>query len=118
MSTRNPETTGLVQVEEVTRGDIQTRFKPGQSGNPKGRPKGSRHKLGEQFVAALQADFEEHGAQAIEMVRIERPHHYLRVIAAIIPKDINSDASDPIAELLQSLNETVFPKTVQHGSNR
>jgi hypothetical protein len=26
-------------------------FRPGQSGNPRGRPKGSRHKLSEQFLA-------------------------------------------------------------------
>ena len=32
-------------------------FKPGQSGNPKGRPKGARNRLGTQFLEALEADF-------------------------------------------------------------
>jgi hypothetical protein len=29
-------------------------FKPGQSGNPKGRPKGARNRLGTQFLEALE----------------------------------------------------------------
>jgi hypothetical protein len=30
-----------------------TRFQPGQPGNPKGRPKGSRHRLSEAALRAL-----------------------------------------------------------------
>ena len=63
-------------------------IQPGQVLNPKGRPKGSRHKLGEQFVQALQADFQEHGPEAIVRVRDEQPAAYLRVIASLMPKQI------------------------------
>ena len=34
-------------------------FVPGQSGNPAGRPKGARSKLGETFLKALAEDFDE-----------------------------------------------------------
>ena len=44
-------------------------FKPGQSGNPKGRPKGARNRLGTQFLEALEADFNQFGLQAIALVR-------------------------------------------------
>lgn len=64
-------------------------FQAGQpSANPFGRPKGSRNKLGEQFVQALQADFQEHGKKAIETVRAERPHEYLKVVASLLPKQV------------------------------
>ena len=62
---------------------------PGQSGNPAGRPKGSRNRLSEDFVAALYNDFQEHGSAAIAACRAEKPDVYVRVIAGILPKDVH-----------------------------
>jgi hypothetical protein len=67
---------------------LKPAWQPGQSGNPKGRPKGSRNRLGDAFLAALAEDFDQHGIQAIKTVREERPHEYLKVVASLLPKQI------------------------------
>jgi hypothetical protein len=73
-------------------------FKPGQSGNPKGRPKGSRNKLSEDFVAALQADFEEGGVEAIQSMRAADPGGYVRVIASLLPKEFKIETTSDLTD--------------------
>lgn len=55
-----------------------------------GRPKGARAKLGEAFLEAMLADFTQHGDGVIEIVRDEKPDQYLRVVASILPKEIEA----------------------------
>lgn len=63
-------------------------WEPGQSGNPAGRPKGSRNKLGEAFIEALHADFQEHGPATIARVREEDPTAHVKVCAGLLPKEL------------------------------
>ena len=69
---------------------VGTPFRTGAEwkGNAKGRPKGSRNKLSEAFIAALNDDFAEHGPAVITQVRAEMPHVYLKVIASLVPKEL------------------------------
>lgn len=74
-----------------------TLFAPGASGNPGGKPVGSRNKLQGDFVRALASDFEQHGPEAIVAVRTDDPATYLRVIASLMPKEI--DVANKFASL-------------------
>lgn len=69
-------------------------FEPGQSGNPAGRPKGARNKLGEQFIQDLYASWQEHGPATLEAVRTEKPDVYVKVVASILPKELNVKVSE------------------------
>lgn len=64
---------------------VEHQFKPG---NP-GRPKGSRNKLGEAFIQAMYDDFTENGEAVIAKVRTEKPDQYLKVVASILPQQLN-----------------------------
>ena len=68
-------------------------FQKGVSGNPLGRGKGVRTKLGEAFVEDLLADWQTNGVAAIQAVRKSDPSTYLRVIAGLIPKEISIHGS-------------------------
>jgi hypothetical protein len=85
--------------------DKKGRFLTGNNGG--GRPRGARSKLGEGFIEALAADFEEHGIDVIKTVRMRQPDVYLKIIKDILPreaviaafnidvgKDANSDFPD------------------------
>jgi hypothetical protein len=71
-------------------------FKPGQSGNPNGRPRGSRNRLADAFVSDLIESWERFGVQALETCATTEPGTYLRVISSLMPKDVNLSVSvDP-----------------------
>ena len=82
-------------------------FQPGQSGNPKGRPKGARNRLGTQFLEALESDFKQHGPQAIALVREKKPEVYMRVVADLLPKEsnINVEAGEAFVELWRKISD-------------
>ena len=97
------------RVSDVTEKKLRNLrpFKPGQSGNPKGRPKGARNRLGTQFLEALETDFNKYGAQAIALVREKKPEVYMRVVADLLPKEanINVEAGEAFVELWRRISD-------------
>lgn len=67
------------------------RFQPGNNGGL-GRPPGSRNKLAEAFLQDLAVVWEERGIEALRRCAEEEPAQFCRVVASLMPKDININA--------------------------
>ena len=88
-----------------------TQLKPGQSGNPAGKPKGARNKLSESFLNALNLTFEElvgeeglpAGVDSLRQLRKEQPAQYHNIIAKLMPK---------LMELSGPDGQSLFPEKV------
>lgn len=72
-------------------------WKPGQSGNPGGKPKAARNRLQTRFLYDLAEDFEAHGKKAIKDAREQDPIRYIQVIAALMPKQV--EETKPLDDL-------------------
>lgn len=65
-----------------------SQFKKGESGNPSGRPKGSKNRLSEDFLFELRSVFQETGREAIQRMCDEHPAEFIRCIANLVPKEL------------------------------
>lgn len=63
-------------------------FKPGQSGNPNGRPKGARSRLGEAFLSDLADAWAANGVAAIERVAKSDPGTFCKIVSNVLPKEV------------------------------
>ena len=98
MVKRRPESTGGKQVT----GRELTQFKPGQSGTPKGRPQGSRNKLTEDFFRDLSEAWTAFGKPALMTAAWMHPVEFVRVVAQLMPKDVDVTVTNIRAERMKS----------------
>jgi hypothetical protein len=89
-------------IAESNRGG---RFVNGGKPGP-GRPRGARSKLGEQFVEDLRSVWETHGKQALIDCAENEPAQFVRVLAGLMPRDININAT---------LDVTTFANNFRHA---
>jgi hypothetical protein len=54
-----------------------------------GRARGSRNRLSDSFISHLRDCWERHGVAALERVAVEQPEVLVKVIAGILPRDLN-----------------------------
>src|SRR5215470_3014957 len=64
-------------------------FKPGQSGNPAGRPKGSRNKLAEDFLSDTYQQWQQRGSKALETMATSEPAKFCQMVASLLPKEMH-----------------------------
>src|SRR5260221_3894640 len=63
-------------------------WKPGQSGNPAGRQKGSRNKFSEAFLQDFYLVWLGEGEQALRTAARKSPARYIAVAAALLPQHL------------------------------
>lgn len=85
-------------------------WQKGQSGNPKGRPPGSKHKLQEDFLRDFCHVWEQGGLKAIKHMAENDPARFVEAAIKVLPKDVNHNirhsaadmSDDELAELIRS----------------
>ena len=84
------------------RPQLKEPWKPGMSGNPKGRPKGAGHRFGEMFWNDLSAEWKRRG---IEALKVMEDAEFVRVAAAKAPTIIEADVDVRISGWLDVLRD-------------
>lgn len=91
----------------------------------KPRPKRAKKTLGDDFLAAVRADFRTHGAGVIAEVRTDKPDQYLKIVLSVLPKDFDATinqldglSDDEIRSRIRALEAVVKPFLEEIGDVR
>jgi hypothetical protein len=90
-------------------------WRPGESGNVKGRPVGSRNKLTERFFEDLYSAWKEKGVEVIHRLIEHEPGTFFRGVVAVLPKehrvtranDLVNLTDDQLTKMLETLREKI-----------
>lgn len=92
-------------------------WKPGQSGNPAGRPKGSKDKftkLKDTFLSAL----ETLGGEKFMVLAAQKdPIGFLRIVGKMLPREIRGDITGQAPLIVKFETVTVEDKGAKTGEN-
>jgi hypothetical protein len=92
----------------------KTQFKAGEPSRG-GRRKGSRDRIETKMLEAIARDFEEHGEEAIKICRLERPNEYLKLVASLLPREVEAtiDGNVEVTHQIEHIRRTIIdPKVI------
>jgi hypothetical protein len=82
--------------------NLKPAWQPGQSGNPSGRPRGSRNKLSEDFFTSLAKAFEARGDAALSAMIDDSPKDFIKTIASLQTKELDANVTGEMSDELKS----------------
>jgi hypothetical protein len=65
-------------------------WKVGQSGNIRGRPRGSRSRISEKFLTVLERIWDQHGEAAMVKAALAEPMQFTKMVAGLLPSKVES----------------------------
>ena len=83
----------------------------------RGRAVTPREQLTRDFVIALSNDFAKFGVQAIEVVRENRPDAYLKLIASLVPREVDINGNTFVDQTLAEYTEDQLLAVLKHLDN-
>ncbi|MGB8238745.1 MAG: DUF5681 domain-containing protein, partial [Pseudolabrys sp.] len=92
-----------------------TQFKPGQSGNPRGRPQGSRNKLSEDFFRDLCDAWQAFGKPALMTAAWTHPVEFVRVVASLIPRELEATITPVTERMSDAQLESIIARGIEGG---
>jgi len=99
-------TAPVLEGEVIRTRDAKGRMLPGFRPSPKSvRNRGTKDKLGHDFVRDLLKWHTKHGMKAIEKVGRERPAELLKIMASLVPKHDKLDVEHALSIKSLSLQE-------------
>jgi hypothetical protein len=79
-----------------------------------GRRAGARNRLSQEFLTTLLAEFEKHGAEAVRICRVERPIEFVKIVAGLMPKEIDLHQDSQLSEL----SDTELEEFIEYARRR
>src|SRR5258707_4184668 len=83
-------------VSEGSKANLKPAWKPGQSGNPAGREKGSRNKISEDFLDVCAEVNKQHIRSVLLWLVKKDPATFARIVSGLVPKQVQVDGEQVV----------------------